>query len=72
MLTSSRLQQLIPGQVQRLPDFLAFQETKHEQSAAELDSFGLEVTGAVTAACHAAQEQLEKQLAEACSVLLQA
>lgn len=64
-LTSARLQQLLPGQVQRLPDFLACQETKHEQSAVELHSFSDTVIGTVTAACHAAIEHLETQLAQA-------
>ncbi len=66
-LTSARLQQLMPGQVQRLQEFLACQETKHEQSASELDTFGDMVVGAVTAACHAALEHLEAQLSQACS-----
>ncbi|KAL3139803.1 hypothetical protein ABBQ38_004104 [Trebouxia sp. C0009 RCD-2024] len=61
-LTSIRLQQLTEGQVQRLPDFLAGQQIKHEQSAKDLDSFGGMVIGAVASACHAALEQLETQL----------
>ena len=65
-LTSARLQQLTPGQVQRLQDFLACQQTKHDQSAAELDTFGDMVLGAVTAACHAALEHLEAHLSQAC------
>ena len=63
-LASTRLQQLAEGQVQRLPAFLACQEVKHEQSARELDTFGDMVVGAVTAACHAALEHLETQLAQ--------
>ena len=63
-LTSTRLQQLTEGQVQRLPDFLASQQVKHELSAQELESFGDKVIKAVTAACHAALEQLETQLAQ--------
>lgn len=61
-LTSTRLQQLTEGQVQRLPDFLAGQQIKHEQSAKDLDTFGGMVIGAIAAACHAALEQLETQL----------
>ena len=61
-LTSTRLQQLTEGQVQRLPDFLASQQIKHEQSVQELESFGDKVIGAVTSACHAALEQLDAQL----------
>ena len=64
-LTGARLQQLLPGQVQRLPDFLACQATKHEQSAAELQTFSDMVLGAVTAACQAAIEHVETQLAQA-------
>ena len=63
-LSGTRLQHLIPGQVQRLPDFLAFQETKHEESAAQLGKFGQDVTEQVLAACRAALDQLETQLAE--------
>jgi len=66
-LTSARLQQLLPGQVLRLPEFLACQETKHEQSVVGLSAFSDMVVGAVTAACHAALEHLETQLAQACS-----
>ena len=67
-LSGARLQQLIAGQVQRLPEFLAFQETKHEESAAQLGKFGQDITEQVLAACRAALEQLERQLAEACSL----
>ena len=63
-LTSTRLQQLTAGQVQRLPAFLACQEMKHEQSAQQLETFADKVIGAVTAACHAALEQLETQLSQ--------
>lgn len=63
-LTGTRLQQLTEGQVQRLPDFLASQQIKHELSAQELESFGGKVIKAVTAACQAALEQLETQLAQ--------
>lgn len=66
-LTSARLQQLLPRQVLRLPEFLACQETKHEQSVVGLSAFSDMVVGAVTAACHAALEHLETQLAQACS-----
>ena len=51
----------------RLPEFLACQETKHEQSVADLCAFSDMVVGAVTAACQAALEHLETQLAQACS-----
>lgn len=63
-LTSTRLQQLTEGQVQGLPDFLASQQIKHDRSAHELETFGDKVIGAVTAACHAALEQLETQLSQ--------
>ena len=63
-LSSTRLQQLTEGQVQRLPDFLASQQIKHEQSAQELETFGDKVIRAVTSACHAALEQLETQLSQ--------
>lgn len=63
-LTSTRLQQLTAGQVQRLPDFLASQQIKHTQSAKDLDTFGGMVIGAVAAACHAALEQSETQLSQ--------
>lgn len=66
-LTSTRLQQLLPGQVMRLPDFLACQETKHDQSVVDLSAFSDRVVGAVTAACRAALKNLETQLAQACS-----
>ena len=61
-LTSLRLQQFTVGNVQRLPEFLACQEVKHEHSAAQLDAFGDMAVGAVTAACHAALEHLEAHL----------
>lgn len=61
-LTSMRLQQFTVGSVQRLPDFLAQQEIKHEQTEAQLDTFGDMAVGAVTAACHAALEHLEAHL----------
>ncbi|KAL0028415.1 hypothetical protein WJX77_005025 [Trebouxia sp. C0004] len=38
-LTGARLQQLLPGQVLRLPEFLASQETKHDQSVVALSAF---------------------------------
>ena len=63
-LTSLRLQQFTVGNVQRLPEFLACQEVKHEQSASQLDSFGDMAVGAVTAACHAALEHLEAHLSQ--------
>ena len=50
----------------RLPDFLACQETKHDQSVTDLCVFSDMVVGAVTAACHAALEHLETKLAQAC------
>ncbi|DBB06681.1 TPA: hypothetical protein ACH3X1_012189 [Trebouxia sp. C0004] len=65
-LTGARLQQLLPGQVLRLPEFLASQETKHDQSVVALSAFSDMVVGAVTTACHAALEHLETQLAQAC------
>ena len=64
-LSSVRLQQLTPDRAQRLPDFLASQQTQHEQSAHNLATFGDKVVGAVTAACHAALEHLEAHLAQA-------
>ena len=67
-LTSTRLQQLTEGQVQRLPDFLAGQQIKHEQSAQDLDTFGGMVIGAVAAACHATLEQLETRLSQVCLI----
>ena len=63
-LTSMRLQQFTVGNVQRLQEFLACQEVKHEQTAAQLDTFGDMAVGAVTAACHAALEHLEAHLSK--------
>lgn len=63
-LTSMRLQQFTRGNVQRLPDFLACQEIKHQQTEAQLDTFGDMAVGAVTAACHAALKHLEGHLSK--------
>ena len=62
-LTSLRLQHF-SGSAQRLQDFLACQEVKHGQTAAQLESFGDMAVGAVTAACHAALEHLEAHLSK--------